>query len=219
MHIKNIILFLILLFFNKYLLAQSKDDTQLWLGVSVKKKIYNTLSGSFQYRVRQVDNISTYKGSYFHFILEKKLNKTFSIETNYRLSVVDNLYFNRYALGLEAQLKSNHNKFIIRPMVQYQKQATFNDIETSNNSRSYFRPRVTWKNDYLNNLEWYIHLEPFYKIDNNINVNWWQNTVGFKYEVNNKVKLNPYFIWQPDFTKKSPATNYILGFDLEFNFK
>ena len=38
-------------------------------------------------------------------------------------------------------------------------------------------------------------------------------------EGNKKVKLNPYFIWQPDFTKKSPVTNYILGFDLEFNFK
>jgi hypothetical protein len=219
MHIKKTILLLLLLISNNCLFAQSKDDTQLWLGVSVKKKIYNTLSGSFQYRVRKVDNISSYKGSYFYFALEKKLNKTFSIETNYRLAVVDNLYYNRYALGVEVQLKSDHNKFIFRPMVQYQKQATFNDIETSYNSRSYFRPRVSWKNDYLKNLEWYIHLEPFYKIDNNINVNWWQNTLGLKYEVNKKVKLNPYFIWQPDFTKKSPATNYIIGFDLEFNFK
>ena len=73
MYIKKIILFLLLLFSNNCLFAQSKDDTQLWLGVSVKKKLYNTLSGSFQNRVRQVDNITTYKGSYFHNILEKKL--------------------------------------------------------------------------------------------------------------------------------------------------
>jgi hypothetical protein len=76
MYIKNLILFLFLLFSNNCSFAQSKDDTQLWLGVSVKKKLYNTLSGSFQYRVRKVDDISSYKGSYFYFALEKKLNKT-----------------------------------------------------------------------------------------------------------------------------------------------
>jgi len=219
MNIKKIILFVLPLLLNTCLIAQSKNDTQLWLGVSIKKKLYNSFIGTFQYRARKVDNISTFKGSYYYFTLERKINKSFNIEANYRLAAIDNLYYHRYALGVEAQLKLDHHKFILRPMVQYQKLASFSDIESSYNSRSYFRPRLSWKNDYLKNIEFYINVEPFYKIDNNINVNWWQNAIGFKYEVYKKVKLNPYFIWQPDFTHKSPATNYILGFDLEFNFK
>jgi hypothetical protein len=219
MSFKKIILIVLPFAISSCIMAQSKNDTQLWLGVSAKKKLYNGFVGTFQYRARKTENISTYKGSYFYFTLEKKLNKTFNIETNYRLAVIDNSFYHRYALGIEAQAKSNHNKLIFRPMVQYQKQASSNDIETSYNSKTYFRPRLTWKNDFINNIEFYAYLEPFYKIDKNINVNWWQNSIGFKYEVSKNVKLNPYFIWQPDYTHKSPATNYILGFDLEFNFK
>lgn len=219
MTFNKIILFGLFLILNTCLFAQSKNDTQLWLGVSAKKKISNGLVGTFQYRTRKVDNISRYKGSYFYLTLEKRINKTFIIETNYRLAAVDNLYYHRYALGVEAQLKFEHNKFALRPLVQYQKLAAFNDIETSYNARTYFRPRLSWKNDYLKNTEFYINVEPFYKLDNNFNVNWWQNAFGFKYQVSKKVKLNPYFIWQPDYTHKSPASNYIIGFDLEFIFK
>jgi len=219
MGFKRLILLVLPFALSTCLVAQSKNDTQLWLGVSVKKKLYNGFSATFQYRARKTNNISTYKGSYFYFTLEKKLNKTFNIETNYRLAVIDNSFYHRYALSIEAQVKANFNKLIFRPMVQYQRQASSFDIETSYNSKTYFRPRLTWKNDFINKLEFYAYLEPFYKIDNNINVNWWQNSIGFKYEVSKKVKLNPYFIWQPDFKDKSPATNYILGFDLEFKLK
>ena len=219
MNIKQLILFVLPLLFNNCIIAQSKNDTQLWLGVSAKKKLKHGFAGTFQYRVRRTDNISTYKGAYFYFTLEKKLNKTFTFEANYRLAKIDNLYYHRYALGIEAQVKYNHNKFILRPMVQHQKMAISGDLETSYKSKTYFRPRLSWRNDFLNTVELYAYLEPFYKMDNSINVNWWQNSIGLKYDVNKKIKLNPYFIWQPDYTHKLPLTNYILGIDLEFNFK
>ena len=122
MGFKKLILLLLPFALSTCLMAQSKNDTQLWLGVSVKKKLYNGFAGTFQYRARKTNNISTYKGSYFYFTLEKKLNKTFNIETNYRLAVIDNSFYQRYALSIEAQAKANHNKLIFRPMVQYQKQ-------------------------------------------------------------------------------------------------
>jgi len=219
MNIKRHLLFLFSLSLANSLLAQSNADTQLWLGVSVKKPLSNGFSISGQYRVRRTDNISTFKGSYLYLTLEKKINKTFNIETSYRLSMIDNLLYHRYALGMEAQVKAGKHKFILRPMVQYQKQAASADIETSYNSKSYFRPRLTWKMDVSERIEFYTYLEPFYKIDNKINVNWWQNSVGFKYETINKVKLNPYFIWQPDYTHQQLRTNYILGLDIELHLK
>jgi hypothetical protein len=219
MNIKQLILFVLPLLFSNCINAQSKDDTQLWLGVSAKKKLKNGFAGTFQYRIRKIDNISTYKGSYFSFTLEKRLNKSFNLETNYRLAMIDNSNYHRYALGVELQVKTKSNKFTLRPMVQYQQQANAGDLETSYNSKTYFRPRLSWKNDYFNKIEMYTYIEPFYKIDNNINVNWWQNSIGLKYDINKNIRFNPYFIWQPDFTHKSPRSNYILGIDLEFNFK
>ena len=37
-------------------------------------------------------------------------------------------------------------------------------------------------------------------------------------EVYQKLKLNPFFIWQPRTTKKNSNNNYIIGVDFEFNF-
>ncbi len=219
MNKKSLLLLLLSFSLTNTLVAQRTTDTQLWLGLSVKKPLNNGFSISGQYRVRRTDNISNFKGSYFYLNLEKKINKIFNVEAGYRLSVIDNLLYNRYAMGIEAQVKAGNHKFIFRPMVQYQKQASSADIETSNNSKSYFRPRLTWKTDFTDRIEFYASLEPFYKIDNNINVNWWQNTVGFKYETIKNLKLNPYFIWQPDNSHKQPRTNYILGLDIELNLK
>jgi len=219
MNKKRIFLSLFFLSLTMTVFSQNYTNSQLWLGVSVKKQLSNGFAISGQYRIRRTDNISTFKGTYFYLTLEKKINKSFSIESNFRLARIDNLFFYRYALGIEAQVKSGNHKFILRPMIQYQKQATSEDIETSYSSKTYFRPRLTWKTDLLKQVEVYAYIEPFYKIDNNINVNWWQNSVGFKYEVMNKLKLNPYFIWQPDYTHKKLLTNYIFGLDVEFNFK
>lgn len=216
---KKAFLFLFFLQTTITLLAQDKADTQLWLGVSVKKPLGNGFAITGQYRARQIDNMSAFKGSYVYFILDKKISKTFNLEANYRLAMIDNLFYNRYALGLEAQLKTGKHKFLLRPMVQYQKQAASGDIETSYNSKSYFRPRLTWKTNLTDGIEFYAFMEPFYKIDNNINVNWWKNSIGFKYELINKLKLNPYFIWQPDYTHKKSYTNYVLGLDIELNLK
>jgi hypothetical protein len=219
MNKKSLLLLLLSLSSTICLLAQSTTDTQLWLGLSVKKPLSNGFSITGQYRARRTDNISTFKGSYFYLNVDKKINKIFNIEAGYRLSIIDNLLYNRYAMGIEAQVKAGNHKFILRPMIQYQKLASSADIETSNNSKSYFRPRLTWKTDFTERIEFYASLEPFYKIDNNINVNWWQNTIGFKYETIKNLKLNPYFIWQPDNSHKQPRTNYILGLDIELNLK
>lgn len=214
-------LLLLLLFFSLTisLFAQDNTDTQLWLGLSVKKPLRNGFAITGQYRVRNTNNISNFKGSYLYFILDKKINKTISLEANYRLAMIDNLYYNRYAIGVEAQVKTGNHKFLLRPMVQYQEQANIGDIETSYNSKSYFRPRLTWKTDLNDDIEFYAYLEPFYKIDNNINVNWWKNSVGLKFNIINSIKLNPYFIWQPDYTHKLLYTNYVIGFDIELNLK
>ena len=219
MNKKSLLLLLLSLSLTINMLAQSNTDTQLWLGLSIKKPFNNGFSITGQYRVRRTDNISTFKGSYFYLDLNKKINKNFNIETSYRLSIIDNLLYHRYALGMEAQVKAGNHKFILRPMVQYQKQAASDDIETSYNSKSYFRPRLTWKTDISDRIEIYASLEPFYKIDNNINVNWWQNALGFKYETIKNLKLNPYFIWQPDYSHNQLRTNYILGLDIELNLK
>lgn len=214
---KLVFIFLTVINFN-ILHAQSNNDTQLWLGVSAKKKFNHGFLSKFQYRTRIIDDITRLRGSFLYFTLEKKLSKSFNIETNYRLALIENLVYHRYSLGFEIEEKVGKSKLTLRPLVQYQRLANAIDIETSQQARSFFRPRLTWETDLTKKVEIYAYVEPFYKIDNNFNVNWWQNSLGLKYEVYQNLKLNPFFIWQPGTTKKNSNNNYIFGVDFEFYF-
>ena len=214
---KLVFIFLTVINFN-VLHAQSNNDTQLWLGISAKKKFNHGFLTKFQYRTRIIDDITRLRGSFLYFTLEKKLSKSFNIETNYRLAFIENLVYHRYSLGFELEEKVGKSKLSLRPLVQYQRLANAIDIETSQQARSFFRPRLTWETDFTKKVEMYAYVEPFYKIDNNFNINWWQNSLGLKYEVYQKLKLNPFFIWQPGTTKKNSNNNYIIGVDFEFNF-
>mgnify|MGYP000079252319 FL=1 len=110
-------------------------------------------------------------------------------------------------MGFEFEEKVGKSKLSLRPLVQYQRLANAIDIETSQQARSFFRSRLTWETDLSKKVEIYAYVEPFYKIDNNFNIDWWQNSLGLKYEVYQKLKLNPFFIWQPGTTKKNSNNN------------
>ena len=218
MSIKKLVLIILILLNVNFLPAQSNNESQLWLGISAKKKFNHGFVSKFQYRTRVIDDITRFRGSFLYLTVEKKLSKSFTIETNYRLALIENLMYHRYALGFEVEKKVATSKFSLRPLVQYQRLANATDIETSQQSKSFFRPRLTWETDFTKNVEFYAYVEPFYKIDNNFNVNWWKNSLGLKYEVYQNLKLNPFFIWQPGTTKKNSNNNYIFGVDFEFYF-
>ena len=203
---KLVFIFLTVINFN-VLHAQSNNDTQLWLGISAKKKFNHGFLSKFQYRTRIIEDITRLRGSFLYFTLEKKLSKSFNVETNYRLALIENLVYHRYSLGFEIEEKVGKSKLSLRPLVQYQRLANAIDIETSQQARSFFRPRLTWETDLTKKVEIYAYVEPFYKIYNNFNINWWQNSLGLKYEVYQKLKLNPFFIWQPGTTKKNSNNN------------
>ena len=71
MNKKSILLLLLSLSSTICLLAQSTTDTQLWLGLSVKKPLSNGFSITGQYRARRTDNISIFKGSYFYLNVDQ----------------------------------------------------------------------------------------------------------------------------------------------------
>jgi hypothetical protein len=201
--------------------AQSTTtDQQLWLGLNASGSFKKGWSFTTQARIRYTENISTYKGAYFYFTGEKKFNKNNSAEANYRLAVINEdgitRNYHRYALAYERVFRTTALKMYLRPMVQYQQQATLADVEVSYKSKAYFRPRFTVKRSLSEKWDLYVYGEPFFRLKSGLNIDWWQNSLGLKYQVKKDLKLNPYIIWQPDFSRKSFRTNFIYGIDVEF---
>lgn len=198
----------------------ANSDFQFWPGASLKLDLPKKFTLTGQYRLRMIDNASYYKGSYLFATLDYRFNKHLSVFTNYRLALVDVGRFNRFALGFEAKEKFHDFTVSFRPMVQYQNQRFDGDDEVKTDNDSYLRPRVEVKYGINKRLDIYAYAEPFIPLEpRKTQVSWWQNSLGFKYEYAKRQKINPYFIWQPDFTYKTLRTNYIVGIDLEFTIK
>ena len=208
---------------STYIKADAQNastDQQLWLGVNASGSFKKGWSFTSQARIRYTDNVSTYKGAYFYFTGEKKFDKNNSAEANYRLALINEggvvRSYHRYALAYERTFRTKTLKMYLRPMVQYQQQAALADVEVSYKSKAYFRPRFTVKKALSEKWDLYVYGEPFFRLKSGLYIDWWQNSLGFKYQVKKDLKLNPYIIWQPDFSRKSFRTNFIYGVDVEF---
>jgi predicted porin len=216
----NIFLVGILVFFCQNIHAQKNlNDFQTWYGTSLKVNLKNGWDVSGQYRMRLTDNSSHYKGSYLFGQVDKKLTENISVFTNYRLAMVDKGTYHRFGLGVEAQQKFGDFTVALRPMIQYQKQNFSGDDEGKIDTDTYLRPRLTVKYPLSRRLDAYVYAEPFYKLDKNPNLDWWQNSAGVKYEYSKGKKINLYYIWQPDYSRKNFSTNHIVGLSLDFTIK
>ncbi|MFN3852177.1 MAG: DUF2490 domain-containing protein [Spirosomataceae bacterium] len=198
--------------------AYSQTDVQNWYGSSLTLNLKKKWEVSGQYRLRIIDNISTYRGSYFYLQTDKKFSKHFSMFTSYRLALVDNGNFHRFAVGASAQTKFKDFALEFRPMIQYQSQQFKGDDEQKEGVSSYLRPRGRIKYSPSKKWDLYMYSEPFVGL-HNAKLDWWQNSIGLKYAITKKIKINPYYIWQPDYSKRNFRTNHIIGFDLEFEVK
>jgi hypothetical protein len=55
--------------------------------------------------------------------------------------------------------------------------------------------------------------------DRNNGIDKFRNSAGLKYEVFKGFKVNLFYIWQPDYSKKHVHNYHIAGLDLEFTLK
>lgn len=219
---KKTILFVLLLNLSLTIQAQkSTTDFQTWYDAALKLNLKKGWEVSGQYRVRVTENSSHYRGSYFFFAGEKKLNKYFKVLANYRLALVEGDNYHRFLFGVNAQVKANNFTFFTRPMLQYQKQYFVNDDSNPSDGDTHLRLRTGVK--YKINKHWdtYIYAEPFFKIKqgNTPTATFWQNSAGVSYEYMKNKYATLYYIWQPEVNKKYPDTNNILGISLEFFIK
>ena len=84
----------------------------------------------------------------------------------------------------------------------------------------YLRPRAQLKYHPARHWDFYIYAEPFFGVlKNQWKLDWWQNSIGMKYQYAKGKQINLFYIWQPDFTHKHSFTYHIFAIDFEFAIK
>lgn len=205
------------------LLAQASPvdptDLQAWFGAAVRLDLPDKWTASLQYRLRMVDNASTYRGSYLTPELGRGFGKHLKIFGSYRLALVDNGTFHRYAVGAEVDAKAGKLGLSFRPMLQYQRQNFAGNDEQASDDDTFLRTRLEAKLPVTKAVQVHGSSEPYFKFGGGSLVDNWRNTVGVKVEYAKHKEVDLFYIYRPDFAKSYNRTFHVVGFELGFDVK
>jgi hypothetical protein len=196
------------------------NDFQVWLGAGLKLDLPKKWEFEIDYQLRQVNDASTYKGSYFSPQLSYKFNKYLEAFANYRWAFTVNGNSRRAGFGLQTSLKLQKWNLGLRTQLQYTEQFA-DDGETITDDRYLLRTRLGVKYALTKKLDIYGSTEPFFTFDNTERtIDNIRNTIGIRYEYIKNQKVNIYYIYRPDYAKKTyNRTFHVLGMNLDFELK
>jgi predicted porin len=194
-------------------------DVQGWMGVGANYKLNKQwqLEGDFQ--SRYFNNVQTHSGNYLSLGVQRKINKHFDATAEYRLAMVQQGNYNRFSGGVLCDFKLNRFTVTGRALIQNQVQ-DFDDVSKPDQSEGYWRVRAQVKYKVSKQLDFYGSVEPIMKFGADFLVDNWRDEVGVKWEIKKGLKLNPYFIYRPDYGKTTyNRLFYIYGLQLDYSIR
>jgi opacity protein-like surface antigen len=198
--------------------AADKVDLRSRAGIDLNLNLPNKWLAGFEYQNRMVDNLSTYRGSYFTAELGRNLTKQVEVFGSYRYGLAENGNLQRYAFGLEYERKSIRWRLGFRPMVQH-KNKVADDDETGGTGTTFVRTRAKAEYVATPRLDLYASVEPFFAFGQDYPIDNWRNTVGFQYECARNVKVDVYYTYRPDYGKSYNRVIHVVGLTLRFKTK
>lgn len=194
-------------------------DVQGWMGVGANYKLNKQWQFEGDFQSRYFNNVQTHSGNYLSLGVQRKINKHFDATAEYRLAMVQQGNYNRFSGGVLCDFKWQQWTFAGRALIQNQVQ-DFDDVSKPDQSEGYWRVRAQVKYKVSKQLDLYGSVEPIMKFGADFLVDNWRDEVGVKWEIKKGLKLNPYFIYRPDYGKATyNRLFYIYGLQLDYSIR
>jgi hypothetical protein len=194
-------------------------DMQGWMGVDANYKLNKQWQFEGDFQSRYFNNVQTHSGNYLSLGVQRKINKHFDATAEYRLAMVQQGNYNRFSGGVLCDFKWQQWTFAGRALIQNQVQ-DFDDVSKPDQSEGCWRVRAQVKYKVSKQLDLYGSVEPIMKFGADFLVDNWRDEVGVKWEIKKGLKLNPYFIYRPDYGKATyNRLFYIYGLQLDYSIR
>jgi hypothetical protein len=193
-------------------------DVQSRAGLRVDVNLPAKWTVKLEYQNRMVDDLSTYRGSYFTLEADYRLTKAISALGAYRYALTDEGNASRFAAGLELEARLGKLKASFRPLIQY-RTAYVADDDVGGDGDTFVRTRLRAEYPVTKRLDVYASVEPFFGFGGEYPVDNWRNEVGLQYAIARWLSVEPYYIYRPDYGKSYNRTYHVVGLDLRFKAK
>jgi hypothetical protein len=162
-----------------------------------------------------VGDVSSYRGSYLSAEWAYGALDWLDLLGAYRLAFVEGGVYHRFAAGLEAIGRRGALRISLRPMLQHQRRTFPDDEEQSGDQATLLRTRLRGRYRAGTRLDVYASSEPYFAFGAEYPVDNWRNTLGVKLGLSERVWLDAFYIYRPDYARAYNRTFHVVGVDLE----
>jgi hypothetical protein len=194
------------------------DDVQSRAGVRLNLDLPRRWEVEFEYQFRMVDDLSTYRGSYFTLEADYHFTKGITGIAAYRRSLTKEGDAHRFAAGLELETRVRRMRLAFRPMIQY-RTAFVDDGDVGGDGDTFARTRLRAEYPITRKLDVYGSVEPFFGFGADYPVDNWRNELGLQYAISKGVRLDLCYIYRPDYGKAYNRLFHVVGVTLRFRTK
>jgi len=219
---KNIARLFCLLFSLQAMGQASFDDpvdVQGWYAFSFNCAPAKKWKLEADYQYRSINNLKTYNGSYMSLGTSRKVVKNLDLLAEYRLALISKGTYHRGSFGFQYGADVKKWEFGLRGLFQNQVQ-DFDDTAKPSESSGYVRFRLGAKYPLSKNATLYGSVEPIFKINGIFITDNWRDQIGIKYKINRNWKLDAFYIYRPDYAKRTYNRYFhLVGLGLEYYLK
>jgi predicted porin len=195
-----------------------QSDLQSRSGVRLNLNLPGKWEVDLDYQFRMVDDLSTYRGSYFTVETDYHLTKEVTAIGTYRYILGNEGNAHRFAAGLELETRLDRLKLAFRPLIQY-RTAFVDDGDVGGDGDTFARTRLRAEYPVTKKLDVYGSVEPFFGFGGEYPVDNWRNELGLQYAFSKGVRLDLYYIYRPDYGKAYNRLFHTVGITLRFRTK
>jgi hypothetical protein len=192
-----------------------QDDVQSRAGVRLNLDFPKRWEADLEYELRTIDNLSTFRGSYFTVEIDRRLTREITAIGGYRYALTNKGNASRFAAGFEVETRFHKAKLAFRPLIQY-RTAFIDDGEVGGDGDTFARTRLRAEYPVTKKLDVYGSVEPFFGFGGEYPIDNWRNEFGMQYAFTKGVRLDLYYIHRPDYGKAYNRLFHVLGFTLRF---
>lgn len=185
-----------------------QEGTELWMGATLKMKVYKKLRLDVEQQLRLEDHESGFDQTFTEVGLRYKFSDNFDIKGQYRYAITDDEHNEgRWSIDLSYEYDINNCPLDIGYRFRFQDEK----VDWTGEKKTYMRHRLTLDYNLSKLVDPEFEYEWFFKFNDNNEFRRNRYTFSLQWKLSKDAELVTFFRLEDEYNVKKPDRTYIVG--------